>query len=71
MRDWFQKKWRGGHIFFGGGGLTNERPRKKLHSMAQTDTQTHKHGDSMTNSAQTQLIKIPHTGDKASLDRCG
>ena len=34
----------------------NERPRKKLHSMAQTDTQTHistdGHGDSMTNSAQ-------------------
>ena len=30
----------------------NERPSKKLHSMAQTDTQTHGHGDSMTNSAQ-------------------
>ena len=34
----------------------NERPRKKLHLMAQTNRQTHSqtdgHGDSMTNSAQ-------------------
>ena len=30
----------------------NERPKKKLHVMAQTDRQTNGHGDSMTESAQ-------------------
>ena len=42
--------------------------------MAKIDRQTNKqadgHGDSMTESAQGPK-KIPHTGDKASLDRCG
>ena len=34
----------------------NERPKEKLHSMAQKHTHTDGHGDSMTNTAE--LVKI-------------